>query len=387
MQYDFDTVLERKNTDSIKWGKYAGTDIIPLWVADMDFPMPPPVYAALMERMQHPSLGYATASDSVVEATVDHLQTSYGWQVDPSWLVWLPGVVCGLSNACRAYCAPGDVAITSSPIYYHFLGVAEPAGAQLVDVPLVETNNHWHYNLAALEEAAAKPEAKLLMLCSPHNPVGRLFSAEELQAVMAIARRHDLIVVSDEIHDGLVLYSEREFIPTAMASPEDSDRIVTLMSPSKTFNLAGNNCSYAIIPNVNLRKRFTYHAKGAFPPATPLSYVALESAYRDCSAWREQLLDYLRENLQLLQTCINKFPSLRMPPLEATYLAWIDISALRLNDAPAWFEQQARIGLSPGGEFGDSNYVRINFACPRSTLAEALRRFEQAVELRLSEIA
>ncbi len=387
MQYDFDTVLDRKNTDSIKWDKYAGTDIIPLWVADMDFPMPPPVHHALMERMQHPALGYTIAGDSVVEATLEHLKQSYGWTVDPEWLVWLPGVVSGLSNACRAWGEAGDHMITSSPIYYHFLGIAEPAGRELVDVPLREKDNHWSFDIPALEKAAANPRAKLLMLCSPHNPVGRLFDAEELQAVMAIARQYDLVVVSDEIHDGIVLDEERAFIPTAVACPEDTDRLVTLMSPSKMYNLAGNNCSYAIISDPTLRAQFNYHAKGAIPPATPLSYVALEASYRHCDEWRDQLLEYLRGNRDLLQTSVDKLDGLRMPRLEATYLAWIDISNLRLNDAPTWFEQHARLGFSPGEPFGDANYIRINLACSRTTLREALNRFEQAVQARLQELA
>ena len=387
MPFDFDTVLDRKNTNSLKWEKYADSDIIPLWVADMDFTMPPPVYEALMERMKHPALGYTVPGESVIEATREHLEKSYGWQIEPEWLVWLPGVVSGLSNSCRAFGEQGDQVITSSPIYYYFLGIAEQAGRELVDVPLQEHNNHWSYDLEALEIAAADPRAKLLMLCSPHNPVGRLFSAEELQAVVAIAHKHDLVVVSDEIHDGVVLDQDKSFIPTAMACPEDSNRIVTLMSPSKTFNLAGNNCSYAVIPDPDLREKFCHHAKGAISPATPLSYVALEASYRHCGQWREELLDYLRGNRDLLQATVNKLSGLRMPPLEATYLAWIDISALRLNDAPSWFEQQARLGLSPGEPFGNSDYVRINLACSRTLLTEALDRFEKAVQARLEELA
>lgn len=387
MQYDFDAVLDRRDTDSSKWSKYAGTDILPLWVADMDFPMPPPVYDALMQRMQHPALGYAVAAPSVVEATVEHLQRSYGWRIDPEWLVWLPGVVSGLSNACRAYGEPGDHVITCSPIYYHFLSIAEQAGRQLVDVPLREDNARWSFDLEALERAASHPRATLLMLCSPHNPVGRLYSADELEAVMAIARRHDLLVVSDEIHDGIVLDPDKRFVPTAVACPQDSDRLLTLMSPSKTYNLAGNNCSYAIIPDPELRRRFVHHAKGAIPPATPLSYVALEASYRHAGPWREQLMAYLRGNRDLLRASIDRLPGLRMPHIEATYLAWIDVSALRLNDAPSWFEDQARLGLSPGEPFGDADYVRLNFACPRGTLEEALGRFERAVQSRLQELS
>lgn len=386
MQYDFDTVLDRHNTDSLKWEKYPDSDIIPLWVADMDFPMAPPVHAALLERMQHPALGYTVAGDSVVAATQTHLQRNYGWDVEANWLVWLPGVVPGLSNACRTWGESGDHVITSSPIYYHFLQVAEPAGRELVDVPLREVDNVWSYDLEALEVAAAHPKAKLLMLCSPHNPVGRLFSAEELQAVIAIAKRHDLVVVSDEIHDGIVLDQERSFIPTAVACPDYAHRIVTLMSPSKTYNLAGNNCTYAVISDPELRREFNFHAKGAVPAPTPLSYTALQACYEHGETWRQGLCDYIRGNRDLLQASIDKFPGLRMPALEATYLAWIDVSALRLNDAPAWFEQQARLGLSPGGPFGNADYVRLNLACSRSVLEEALQRFEAAVQQRLAEL-
>lgn len=387
MLYDFDTVLDRRDTNSLKWGKYAGTDIIPLWVADMDFSMPSPVYDALIRRMEHPMLGYTIASESVVQATVSHLQHNYGWDIDPQWIVWLPDVVSGLSNACRAYGSIGDQVLTSTPIYYPFLGIAEQAGRELIDVPLRENNNRWSYDLAALAKAAANPRAKLLMLCSPHNPVGRLFRAEELQAVVAISRKHGLIVVSDEIHDGLVLDEERNFIPTAVACPDDSNRIITLMSPSKAYNLAGNNCSYAIIPDPALRAQFRHHAKGAIPSPTPLSYIALEAAYNHCTEWREQLLTYLRGNRDLLQASINHLKDLRMPPLEATYLAWIDVSSLQLSDAPKWFEEHARLGLSPGGPFGNTDYIRINLACPRSILQEAIDRFEHAVLARIKELA
>ncbi len=386
MPYDFDTVFDRHNTNSLKWEKYAGSDILPMWVADMDFPMPPPVHAALLERLQHPALGYTVAGESVVAATRAHLQRSYDWQIEADWLVWLPGVVAGLSNACRAWGESGDHVITCSPIYYHFLGVVEPAGRELVDVPLREIDNVWSYDLEALEIAATHPKAKLLMLCSPHNPVGRVFSTEELQAVVAIAKRHDLLVVSDEIHDGIVLDQERPFVPTAVACPDYAHRIITLMSPSKAFNMAGNNCSYAVISDPELRRQFKHHANGAISPATPLAYTALEACYEHGEEWRQQMLEYIRGNRDLLQASIDKLPGLRMPALEATFLAWIDISALRLNDAPTWFEQQARLGLSPGGPFGNADYVRMNLACSRSTLEKALQRFEAAVQQRLGEL-
>ncbi|MEM7376765.1 MAG: PatB family C-S lyase [Pseudomonadota bacterium] len=383
---DFSSEIDRRNSDSAKWRLYKDRDIIPLWVADMDFPVAPEITSALQARLDHGVFGYADATESVVEATLNHLKDDYGWTVEPEWLVWLPGVVPGLAMACRTCCDAGDSVLVSSPVYYPFLVVPDVAERTVCDVPLKrEDNGHWHYDLDALEQAAADPRARMIILCSPHNPVGRVYSPEELAAVVEIAARHGLTVVSDEIHDGLVLDPGANFTPTAMAAPAHAERMITLMSPSKTFNLAGLNASYAVIPDEDTRTRFRHHMKGPVIRPSPFALVASEAAYRDGGAWHAKLIETLRANRDRLLAAVNALPGVHMDPMAATYLGWIDVSALRLNDAPSWFEDKG-LGFSPGAPFGDDRFVRWNFGCPPATLERAIARFETAVGERAREL-
>lgn len=383
---DFTTEIDRRDSDSTKWRRYKGSDIIPLWVADMDFQVAPEIQQALQRRLDHGVFGYADATDSLVEATLAHLAEDYGWTVDPDWLTWLPGVVPGLATACRSCCDRGDKVIVSSPVYYPFLVVPDVAERSVCDVPLTRTDaGRWQYDLDALERAARDPRARMIILCSPHNPVGRLFDTEELKAVVEIAVRHGLTVVSDEIHDGLVLEPGLLFTPTAMAVPEHADGMITLMSPSKTFNLAGINASYAVIPNAEMRERFRHYMQGPVIRPSPFAIAASEAAYRDAAAWHSGLINTLRANRDRLISAVNALPGVHIDPIEATYLAWMDVSALRLNDAPAWFEDRG-LGFSPGAPFGDDRFVRWNFGCPPDTLEDAIARFETAVRERAREL-
>ncbi|MEM6985191.1 MAG: PatB family C-S lyase [Pseudomonadota bacterium] len=383
---DFRSEIDRRNSDSAKWRLYKDRDIIPLWVADMDFLVAPEITAALQKRLDHGIFGYADATESVVEATLTHLKDDYGWTVDPEWLVWLPGVVPGLAMACRTCCDPGDKVLVSSPVYYPFLVVPDVAERAVCDVPLMRTESgRWQYDLEALDRAAADPRARMIILCSPHNPVGRVYTPSELQDVVAIAERHGLTVVSDEIHDGLVIEPGVSFTPTAMAAPGYLNNTITLMSPSKTFNLAGLNASYAIISNADTRERFRHHMNGPVIRPSPFALVASEAAYRDGGAWHAELINTLRANRDRLLAAVKALPGVHMDDMQATYLAWIDVSALRLNDAPAWFEDKG-LGFSPGAPFGDDRFVRWNFGCPPATMDRAIARFEAAVSERAREL-
>lgn len=371
--FDFDRVIDRRQSDSIKWSKYAGRDIIPLWVADMDFSAPPAVLDTLHRRVEHGVFGYAAPWPSLVSSVLDHLQSQYHWSIDPEWIVWLPGVVTGLSLACRA--VDGDV-ITAIPVYPPFLSVPTNSGKNLAKVQLRLSENGWGWDFAAME-AALTPETRLLLLCHPHNPVGRAWTDEELAALSSFCKRHDLIVCSDEIHCGLVLDTERRHRPLAMVDDEIANRCITLMAPSKTFNIPGLGCAFAVIRNPALRKRFSAAMRGIVPDINVLGLVAAETAYRDCEDWRQALIGVLRRNRGRIEEVVSRLPALKMSRIEATYLAWIDARGLGL-DNPARFFEEAGVGLSNGADFGLPGWVRLNFGCPPSTLDAALERIEAA---------
>lgn len=381
MKYDFSTLIDRRQSDSFKWDRYRGTDILPFWVADMDFAVAPEIIGAVRQRLEHPVFGYATAPEGLAAAIRDSLLRDFDWEIDPSWLVWLPGVVPGLSASCRAFGDDGDEAIVFPPIYHHFLSVAQPARKKLVTVPLREqSDGSWHLDFDALEKSITS-RSKLLLLCSPHNPVGKVFSHNELDQLGRIALAHDLIIVSDEIHCSLILDESKQHIPTARSCPAAAANIVTLMSPSKTFNLAGMNCSFAIIENPQMRKQFVQALHGVVPMVPATSFLAAEAAYRHGWDWHRQLLQTLRENHASLRKAVDAIPGIKMAPLEATYLAWLDVRELSL-EAPQRYFEQAGVGLSDGLEFGKEGegFLRMNLACPKAILNKGIERMAMAVE-------
>jgi len=373
---DFDQPVERAGTASFKWDKYPH-EVLPLWVADMDFVSPPPVVAALRERAAHGVFGYSLVPDSLIEAIRAHLAAHYGWNIEPDWLVWLPSVVPGLSLACRAFAGPGEAVMTITPVYPPFLEAPADQGRRLVTVPATLAGGRWRLPLAAME-AAVTPDTRALLFCHPHNPLGRVWSKDEVAAVADFCRRHDLVLCSDEIHCDLVL-DELDHVPAALASPGDADRIVTLMSPSKTFNLPGLNFAFAIISDEDLRRRFRRPGEGLLPFPGCFAIAAAEAAYVGGGDWLAELLDYLRGNRDLVERFVaESLPRVAMTHVEATYLAWLDVRGLAHADA-ARACLEAGLALSPGAAFGDPGFLRLNFACPRSTLQEALRRLQTAL--------
>ena len=377
-QFDFDTVIDRSNTSSEKWDRYAGRDIIPLWVADMDFRSPPAVIAALHERIEHGVFGYTHPPQGVVAAVLEHLQRDFAWQVQPEWLVWLPGLVCGLNVLSKAVGEEGDEVITFTPVYPPFMSAPTLTGRTTVRVPLQLVDGRWVADLELLEKAIT-PRTKMLLLCSPHNPVGRAWTRAELQQFAEVAERRNLVLGSDDIHAGLILDEGTNHIPIATLSPETARRTITLLAPSKTYNIPGLGCSFAVISDPALRKSFTKAAGRIVPHVNTLGYTAAEAAYRHGEEWRQQLLAYLRGNRDLLAKGINAIPGLSMTHVEATYLAWIDARAAGIEN-PGQFFEQAGVGLSDGADFGAPGFVRLNFGCSRSLLVEALERMRRAVE-------
>ena len=371
--YDFDSVIDRSNRDSLKWNKYAGRDVLPLWVADMDISAPPAVLAALEKRVAEGCLGYPVPWPALTDIVLAYLRREYHWHVEPDWLVWLPGLVTGINAACRA--VEGDV-ITATPIYPPFLAAPGFAGKSLAAVPLQLTGNRWGWDFAAME-AALTPTTRLLLLCHPHNPVGRAWEAGELAELVTFCQRHELTVCSDEIHCGLILDEDRSHTPFAQLDAALAKRCITLMAPSKTYNVPGLGCSFAVISDAALRRRFSGVMRGIVPDVNVLGLTAAEAAYSDCEDWRRALIGALRRNRDRVESVVGSLPRLSMTHVEATYLAWIDARGLGVADPAAFFEA-AGVGLSSGDAFGLPGWVRLNFGCPPTTLESALARMAAA---------
>lgn len=373
--FDFEQVPDRRGTDSIKWGKYADRDVLPLWVADMDFPAPPAVLAALQERIEHGVFGYGAPSPSLTESVLTHLEREYGWRVEADWLVWLPGLVTGLNVACRT--VTGSV-LTTTPVYPPFLSAPAFSERKLQRAELALQDGCWEMDWRALE-AACTPATELLLFCHPHNPVGRCWRREELEQLAEFALQHELIVCSDEIHCGLVLDEGRQHLPFAALGPEAAARSITLMAPSKTFNIPGLGCAFAVIPDAALCRRFSRAMAGIVPHVNVLGLAACEAAYRDCGDWHQALLAQLRQNRDRLEATVAALPGLSMSHVEATYLGWIDARGLGLANPVAHFEAHG-LGFSDGAEFGAPGWLRFNFGCTAATLDTALARLRVAVE-------
>lgn len=380
MAFNFDQRIDRRHSDSLKWNKYADQDILPLWVADTDFRSPDCVIEAIKARAEHGIFGYGDKPTGFIDSAVEWLASRYNWHVNPEWIVVLPGVVCGLNLAVRAFTAPDQLTIAPTPIYPPFRSAAKLAERGQLNLPLSLQQGRWLLDLAAADGQMTGKE-RLLMLCNPQNPGGTVYRHDELQAQLEFARQHDLIVCSDEIHSDLLLEPGVQHIPFASLSEEAAQRSVTLMSPSKSFNIAGLGASMAIIPNAELRARFNKMRRGIVPDVDILGLAAAEAAWRDGSAWLSAQNAYLRSNRDWLVSQVNKLPGLSLTAPEASYLAWIDARGLGVASPALYFEKHG-LGLSAGREFGDDQFVRLNFGCTRALLDEAVARLQRAVAAR-----
>ncbi len=373
----FASCPDRHGTGSEKWDRWQGRDVLPLWVADMDFRAPAAVLDAIRSRVDHGVFGYTHEPPGFRPALVAHLATRHGFAVDPDWIVGTPGVVTGLALTARLLSAPGEGIVTLTPVYPPFLSLPGLAGRRVLRAPLVPSAKAWSIDGAAVEAACAAPGARLLWLCHPHNPTGTVFSRDDLLAIADTADRHGLTVVSDEIWCDLVLDEGAGHVPFASLDHPAARRAITLVAPSKTWNLAGLGCAAAIVPEEGLRRRWRAAGEGLVPMVNPLGYAAAEAAWRHGDPWRRELLGVLRANRDAVVEAVGSVPGLACVPPQATYLVWIDCRDTGATD-PVAACVAAGLGPSDGRDFGLPGFIRLNVACPPARLAEAIRRLETA---------
>lgn len=381
MNYDFNTCPDRAGSGSLKWERYAGRDVIPMWVADMDFTSAPEIIEALHDRVSHGVFGYTVPPASTVEAAMAYLRERHGAEVTPEQIVWFPGLVPALNVACRAFVPAGSEVLTCTPVYPPFLSSPEFAGVGLKTVDLVENNGAWEIDFDGLE-AAVTPNTKLFILCNPHNPVGRVFPRATLERLAEFSCRHGLVLISDEIHCDLVLDDLPHTSGLKLAGPSGPP-VLSMFAPSKTFNLAGLACAFVVIPDANTRRIFQKSARGLITEINALGYAGCEAALKFGWPWHQEMIQTLRMNRDRVEDFVaTSLAGIRTWHLEATYLAWLDARELKLPNAAKFFEDHG-VGLSDGVPFGaPQGFLRLNFGCPRSQLDEALARMARALASR-----
>lgn len=382
MIYDFDELPNRRGSESIKWNQYE-EDVLPMWVADMDFRSPEPVLQALESRVRHGVFGYPVEIEQLREVIIERLGRLYEWRVQPEEVIFMPGVIKGFNLACQAVATQGDGVLVQPPLYPPILEAPEIAGVERQEADLVQNDDgkymvDWDFFEDAIDE-----RTRLFILCNPHNPTGRVFQREELARMAQICLREGVVICSDEIHGDLVYPGERH-IPIATLDPEVAQNTITLMAPSKTFNLPGLQCSYVVIQNPELRARYHQVRVPFMNWVNILGQVAALAAYREGQEWYSQLMSYLEGNREYTYHYVTEqLPGISMAKPEGTYLAWLDCRQMNNEGDPqAYFLERARVALNSGSEFGDSGegFVRLNFGCPRAVLADGLSRMKTALQ-------
>lgn len=382
MLYQFDEQKDRRATESVKW-TYYDPDVLPLWVADMDFVSPEPVIRALRERVEHGIFGYGMNLPGLREAIVARMDSLYHWKITPDDLVFTAGVVSGFNRAAHALMQPGDGLLFQTPVYSPFFGVAQNVGGVSHESVLsMAPDGSYFPDWDEFEQKMADP-VRMFLLCNPHNPVGRVYTRHELERMAEICLRKNVVICSDEIHCDLI-YPGHKHIPIASLDPEIAQRTITLMAPSKTYNIAGLSFSFAIIQNPEIRKQYNNSDKGLAHGVNILGMTAARAAYQEGQEWLDQVMEYLDGNRQVLHQFVNQqMPGVKMALPEGTYLAWLDCRETDAGEKPAnFFLEKARVALGEGSGFGTTGtgFVRLNFGCQRSVLLEALERMKRALE-------
>lgn len=388
MTYDFDQIIDRRQTESSKWHHY-DADVLPLPVADMDFVSPEPVIRALRERVEHGIFGYGNLMPEFYDLIRSHLKARYDWDVPAEAIVVVPGVIAAFNLACRAVAQPGEGLLQQTPLYPPMRRAPGNIGLQAHTLSLTQQPDGYYTIDFDAFEAAIQPHTRVFMLCNPHNPIGRVFERRELERMAEVCLRHNLDICADEIHCD-ILFDQHVHVPIATLDAAVAERTITLMAPSKTYNLAGLQSAFAIIPNAGLRERFiAQRVDLVHRMVNILGYTATVAAYRDGQAWLDQVLRYLQANRDTVAAYVNAhLPGVTMRAPEGTYLAWLDCRQAGIpdNDPYTFFLQQARVALNNGIDFGadGSGFVRLNFACPKARLISALDRMRDALQGRTS---
>jgi cystathionine beta-lyase len=388
MRYDLDHLPDRRQTESMKWNKYE-PDVLPLWVADMDYPVAEPILQALRSRVEHGIFGYPDvhpkpeAVSELQEILVERMEKLYNWQVAPEEILFLPGVIVGLNLTCHALATPGGNVLVQTPVYPPFLSTPANAGMKRQDALLrCESDGHYEVDWEAFE-AGLSPQTKVFILCNPHNPVGRVFRRDELERMADICLRKGVVVCSDEIHCDLI-FKGHKHIPIASLDKDIAHNTITLMAPTKTFNIAGLQCSLAIVQNKELLQKLEYSKGGLVMWVNMIGMMAALAAYWDGQEWLDQVLEYLESNRGFLCDYVeSQMPQLSMAKPEGTYLAWLDCRNAGIQGNPyEFFLKEARVALNDGGTFGEGGegFVRLNFACSREVLSGALERMRTALQ-------
>lgn len=374
----FDTLIPRRGTGNIKYDRRPELD--PFWVADMDFASAPAIVDALHQRIDHGVFGYAQAHEGLNQAVIAYLRDRRGASVPLDHIIHLGGLVPALSLAARAFCMAGDSVMTCTPVYPPFIGVHHDAHVGLITVDHVLTDGRWEFDWDAMANAVT-PETKVFLLCNPQNPLGRVFTAAEVTRLAEFCETHDLVLVSDEIHCDLIFDETATPHFSALGLPEAlAKRSITLLSPSKTWNIAGLGYAIAVIPDDTLRKKFAGTRGHTLSEINALSYYAAEAAYRHGEPWRQELVTYLKGNRDTLVDFIHtRCPRLSVAPGEATYLAWIDGRKMGVKHPAQYFEEKAGLFLSEGSYFGWPGWFRFNFGCPRARMLEGLEKIAAAL--------
>ncbi len=389
MPYDFDQLSDRRRAGSHKWNYYP-EDVLPMWIADMDFESPRPVVEALRQKVEHGIFGYELPSPELIAVVCERMERLHGWAVTPQQVIVLPGLVTGINVACRAIGGPGDGVLMQTPVYHPFLSAPKNNGRLRQDAPLTYVSDgghtfHYETDFDAFE-AAIQENTRLFLLCHPHNPAGQVYTRQQLTRMAEICLRRDVVICSDEIHSELLL-DDIKHIPLATLSPEIADRTITLIAPSKTFNTAGLGCSFAIVPNPDLRQQVQAAAEGIVPFVNAIGLAAALAAFRDdpeMNEWLSSLRQYLKTNRDTLVDYVTtQLPGFKTTIPQATFLAWLDCRAANLElDPYEFFIQKAKVAFNDGATFGPNGqgFVRLNFGCPRSRLMQALEQVKEALK-------
>jgi len=378
-RFDFNAPIDRHSSGSLKWNKYAGQDVLPLWVADTDFAAPPEVGEAMARQIEHGVFGYGETPPGLVDVFLETMQREFAWEVDPAWLVWLPGLVCGLSVTCRSVGKTGDRVAIMTPVYPPFKSVPKAMNRTLSEIPLAGDNEQgWTFSKELLNQEMPD-DTGLMLFCHPHNPVGRVWREAELVDLIEVCLAKNVVICSDEMHNQLILEPGLRHRPLATLAPEVAARTITLMAPSKTFNVAGLGCAVAIIPDATMRRRYQQAMAGIVPHPNVLGLLAGEASWRHGQDWLSAQIDHLMGNRDLLANCVQSLPQMTMAKTEATYLAWLDVRGWSCADPAAHLEAHG-LGLSDGKAFGAPGYMRLNFGCTEATLREACTRLENAAQ-------